>query len=48
MPPLFASLKALGELFVESSEFVPEICNIAFVQIEFWNRVEVVITSDAW
>jgi hypothetical protein len=46
--PRFASLKALGELLVESSEFVPEICNIAFVQIKFGNRVEVVFISDAW
>jgi hypothetical protein len=43
--PGFASYKALGELFVETSEFVHERRNIVSAQVKFRDWVEVFVTS---
>jgi hypothetical protein len=45
MFPGFASLKAVGKLFVESFEFIAETFNIAFAKVKFWDWIKVFVTS---
>jgi hypothetical protein len=45
MLPGFAPLKAVGELFVESFEFIAETFDIAFAKVKFWDWIKVFVTS---
>jgi hypothetical protein len=44
----FAAMKAIGKLFVESSEFIHEIFNISFAKVKLWNGVKVFVVSYIW
>jgi hypothetical protein len=45
MLPGFASLKAIGELFVKSFEFITETFDIALTKVKFWDWIKVLVTS---